>query len=157
MNRIVLGSVFGLGLAAAAAAMAFQARPAPAIGATAVAASSAVVAPTPVPTSAQATVQPVPVGSTAPLAERRPPVPLLMKPRPTIEVASYSADAPGTTLQADAPGAGEASARSAVEADGYKGVKILGPAANGGWRASALRGATRITVTVDAQGNVAAD
>lgn len=45
-------------------------------------------------------------------------------------------------------------ARAAIEADGYKAVQILSQGSNGVWKASALRGKTRIVVSVDQSGNV---
>ena len=47
-------------------------------------------------------------------------------------------------------GAGESAAKAAIEADGYKGVKVLRKGANGVWHASALRGKTEVMLTVDA-------
>lgn len=45
-------------------------------------------------------------------------------------------------------------AKAAIEADGYKGVQMLNQGGNGVWKASALRGATRVVVNVDPAGNV---
>ena len=52
---------------------------------------------------------------------------------------------------------GENAARAAIEADGYKGVKVLRKGANGVWHASALRGKTTVMLTVDGSGSVSAD
>jgi hypothetical protein len=41
-----------------------------------------------------------------------------------------------------------------VEADGYKGVKVLRKGDNGLWYAEGLRGSTKVLLMVDAQGNV---
>ena len=90
---------------------------------------------------------------------RQAPVPLRIKPRPPVNVPTAKAtDArPGET-PAEQPTADEkAAARAAIEADGYKGVKVLRKGANGVWHASALRGKTTVMLTVDASGSVSAD
>ena len=45
-------------------------------------------------------------------------------------------------------------ARAAIEADGYKRVRIVDKGANGTWRAKAYRGATEVEVIVDGAGRV---
>lgn len=45
-------------------------------------------------------------------------------------------------------------AKSAIEADGYKRVRIVDKGANGTWRAKAYRGATEVEVVVDSAGRV---
>lgn len=45
-------------------------------------------------------------------------------------------------------------ARSAIEADGYKRVRIVDKGANGTWRAKAYRGPTEVEVVVDGAGRV---
>jgi hypothetical protein len=45
-------------------------------------------------------------------------------------------------------------ARVAIEADGYKRVRIVDRAANGTWRAKAYRGTTEVVVVVDEAGRV---
>lgn len=45
-------------------------------------------------------------------------------------------------------------ARAAIEADGYKRVRIVDKAANGTWRAKAYRGTTEVEVVVDGAGRV---
>lgn len=47
--------------------------------------------------------------------------------------------------------------RAAIEADGYKGVNVLGKAGNGTWRAKAYRGQTEVQLTVDRTGTVSVD
>lgn len=89
------------------------------------------------------------------LETRRPPVPLVMKPRRPIEVltsdmASISAAQPGNDTTKSA-------ATAFIEADGYKSVRVLSQTQDGMWHAKALRGATEVLVTVDAQGNVSAE
>jgi hypothetical protein len=94
------------------------------------------------------------------------PVPFRMKPRqpvnlpPGVDKATEAkaADKPGETPSDPAADkAGESAARAAIEADGYKGVKVLRKGANGVWHASALRGKTSVMLTVDAGGNVTSD
>ena len=48
-------------------------------------------------------------------------------------------------------------AKTAIEQDGYRGVKNLVKAPDGSWRGRALRGSTEVAVRVDASGSVAAD
>lgn len=95
------------------------------------------------------------------------PVPFKMKPRPPVNlppVADKATEAKTTDKPAEAStdpvaadGAGENAARAAIEADGYKGVKVLRKGANGVWHASALRGKTTVMLTVDSSGSVSAD
>jgi hypothetical protein len=95
------------------------------------------------------------------------PVPFRMKPRPPVNLPpavdkateAKAADKPGETSSDPAAGdaTGESAARAAIEADGYKGVKVLRKGANGVWHASALRGKTTVMLTVDASGSVSAD
>jgi hypothetical protein len=121
--------------------------------------------------------QPAPVVHTAPkLASARTtqkalvepqqaPVPFRMKPRPPVNLPptadkateAKAADKPGETSSAAGDTAGESAARAAIEADGYKGVKVLRKGVNGVWHASALRGKTTVMLTVDASGSVSAD
>ena len=94
------------------------------------------------------------------------PVPFQMKPRPPAnlppveETATEAKPAvkPAETV-ADAVGdvAGESAARAAIEADGYKSVKLLRKGTNGVWHASGLRGKTTVMLTVDSSGSVLAD
>jgi hypothetical protein len=97
-----------------------------------------------------------PVVNKASVEARHAPVPLLMKPRPPIEQHDFDADAVGPEVPAKfSDGSGESAAKAAIEADGYKGVKVVRQGANGIWYARALRGTTEVPLTVDAQGNVA--
>ena len=101
---------------------------------------------------------------------RQAPVPYQMKPRPPVNLPPVadkdkdkategktpkSGDRPEEASSGDM--AGENAARAAIEADGYKGVKVLRKGANGVWHASALRGKTTVMLTVDASGSVSAD
>jgi hypothetical protein len=108
------------------------------------------VAPAPVPVPV-----PAPVAKQASFETRRPPVPLLMKPRPTIEQPVFDADAVGPEVPAKiGGGSGESAAKAAIEADGYKGAKVVRRGDNGIWYAKAMRGTTEVSLTVDAGGRV---
>ena len=48
----------------------------------------------------------------------------------------------------------KASAKAAIEADGYKRVTVLGSGADGTWQARAYRGATEVLLAVDDTGRV---
>jgi len=101
-------------------------------------------------------VAPEPVVKKASFEVRQAPVPLLMKARPPIEQKTFDADAVGPEVPAKtSDGSGESAAKAAIEADGYKGVKVLRQGANGIWYAKAMRGSTEVPVTVDAAGRVA--
>jgi hypothetical protein len=123
-------------------------------------------APRPAQVASRPPSQPVVSLAAAPkstLEARQPPVPLLVKPRAPIELATVNSNATGSNATGpESPakasdGAGEGSAKAAVEADGYKSVKVLRKGANGLWYAEALRGKTKVMLTVDSQGNVAAE
>ena len=116
------------------------------------------------PRSAQTEAQPAPPAATklaaAPgLEARQAPVPLLLKPRPApgpTKVDAGKADADTTATETPkTDSVGEGSAKTAIERDGYKGVKVLRKGANGLWYAEAMRGRDRVLLTVDGQGNVA--
>jgi hypothetical protein len=104
------------------------------------------VAPAPVPP---------PVVKKASFEARRAPVPLLMKPRPTIEQPIFDADAVGPEVPAKiGGGSGESAVKAAIEADGYKRAKVVRQGDNGIWYAKAMRGTTEVSLTVDAGGRV---
>ena len=89
------------------------------------------------------------------LEMRRPPVPIVMKPHrpieaPASDMALISAAQPRSDTTKSA-------ATGLIEADGYKSVRVVSQSQDGRWHAKALRGATEVLVTVDAQGNVSAD
>jgi cell division protein FtsN len=106
---------------------------------------------------------------------RHAPVPLMLKPRSTVDpprAAVAEQEAPqqevakasdGTAPDAATPDAtapdtsGGSAAKAAVEADGYKGVKVLRKGDNGLWYAEGLRGSTKVRLTVDAQGTVTSE
>ena len=111
---------------------------------------------------------PTPTLQKASVETRQAPVPFQLKPRPPVNLPPVADKDKATEAKAsgqpgDKPGetsadpAGENAARAAIEADGYKGVKVLRKGANGVWHASALRGKTTVMLTVDAGGSVSAD
>jgi hypothetical protein len=110
---------------------------------------------------------PVPVVGAAKstLEARQAPVPLLVKARTPIELPTVASDSapPETPAKASEEAgkaieeASEGPAKAAIEADGYRSVKVLRKGANGLWYAEALRGKTKVLLTVDSQGNVAAE
>jgi hypothetical protein len=99
------------------------------------------------------TVSPASTASYA-LPSRHPPVPLMRAQRASlVTVAPLDArayEAEGQTQDA----LNRTAAKSAIEADGYKGVTVLGKGADGTWRAKAYRGNTEVQVTVDGTGRV---
>ena len=129
-----------------------------------------VIAPLPAP-AAPVAAPVAPKGAPAPTVQkasvepRQAPVPFQMKPRPAVNLPpvadkdkaaeAKASGKPEETSSGDA--AGESAARAAIEADGYKGVKVLRKGANGVWHASALRGKTTVMLRVDSSGSVSAD
>lgn len=111
--------------------------------------------------------RPVAVAKSAPvdlpkasLEPQQAPVPLHMKPRqvvkpPTIDTTGTPATPDsGTVASSASPDtAGENAARAAIEADGYKNVRIVSKG-DGVWRAKALRGKTEVLLIVDSNGSV---
>jgi len=117
--------------------------------------SMPIVAKQPAPLSVAPPAASEAVVKKAPFEARRAPVPLLMKPRPTIEPAIFDADAVGPEVPAKiGGGSGESAAKAAIEADGYKRAKMVRQAENGIWYAKAMRGTTEVSLTVDAAGRV---
>jgi hypothetical protein len=90
------------------------------------------------------------------LAIRQAPVPLVLKRREPVAPPIFDSDAIGPEPPMLKDGLDERAAKAAVEYDGYKAVKVLRRGDNGVWYAQGLRGSTVVTLTVDAQGNVAA-
>ncbi|MDI1286572.1 MAG: hypothetical protein PSV46_19450 [Reyranella sp.] len=72
----------------------------------------------------------------------------------TSTVATTSDGTPADTILG---GLTEGDARAAIEADGYRKARVVSKTADGTWRARALRGATEVSLRVDAQGNVMVD
>lgn len=90
---------------------------------------------------------------------RQAPVPMLLGSR---SPAFIPASVPPTGTEAkptepDRDTIAERDARSALEADGYKTVLAMTKAADGTWRARALRGTTEVALSVDASGRVIGD
>jgi hypothetical protein len=99
---------------------------------------------------------PEPVVKKASVEVRQAPVPLLMKARPPIEQKTFDVPAVAPEVSPKTSDvSGESAAKAAIEADGYKRVKVLRQGANGIWYARAMRGATEVPLTVDAAGRVA--
>jgi hypothetical protein len=124
--------------------------------------SVAKAAPAAAPTAAAPTVQ------KASVEARQAPVPFQMRPRSPVNLPpvadkggaeAKATDKPGETPSNPAAGdtAGQSAARAAIEADGYKGVKVLRKGVDGVWHASAMRGTATVMLTVNASGSVAAD
>ena len=82
---------------------------------------------------------------------RQAPVPLVRAPNPPYVPPKELQEATETPPQNEFD---KKAAKAAIEADGYRGVTVLSKAANGGWRARALRGATEVQLTVDSSGRV---
>ena len=132
--------------------------------------TSASAAPARLAAAPDASAAPAPTVQKTSVEPRQAPVPFQMKPRPPVNLPEAKAtdvkttDAKATDAKpgetpADpaADGSGEKAAKAAIEADGYKNVKVLRKGANGVWHASALRGKATVMVTVDASGSVSAD
>jgi hypothetical protein len=116
--------------------------------------------PRPLQVASKPPSEPVPLAGAAKsaLESRQPPVPLLVKARAPIELPAVASDsAPPEPAAKASEEAGEGPAKAAIEADGYKSVKVLRKGANGLWYAEALRGRIKVLLTVDSQGNVAAE
>jgi adhesin HecA-like repeat protein len=73
----------------------------------------------------------------------------------TVDNQASTVDNQASTV--DGATIGQAAAKAAIEADGYKSVRDLAKAPNGRWTARALRGATEIAVSVAADGSVSAN
>ena len=143
--------------------------------------ASSYVAPQPQPREAAALTDPAsppelpakpgskakaPVVQKASVEARKPPVPLQTKSRAPVNLPAVEAKAteakPGDAVNpqeaaASSDGFNEAAAKAAIEADGYKGVRILRKDVNGVWRATGMRGQTVVLLMVDAKGSVSAE
>lgn len=128
--------------------------------------------PPPTVTSTAAPVAVTKISTSTQPEMQRPPVPLRHAPRPPVpikedKVADKAGDKSGEKTgdkavdTASAPATedqeGARFAKSAIERDGYKNVKVVSKAADGSWRGRARRGQTEVGVTVDASGNVRVD
>jgi len=85
------------------------------------------------------------------------PIPLVRQapaaPAPTM-LADRSAPTAENRGRDDGDGDRKATAKAAIEADGYKRVTVLGRRTDGTWQAKAYRGATEVLVAVDDTGRV---
>jgi hypothetical protein len=102
--------------------------------------------------------------ATATLSIRQAPVPMQRASRPSavrdtdaLESARPDTNRPETASPESVAGLSDAHARAAIEADGYKRVRVIGKAENGTWRVVAMRGTNEVTLRVDAQGNVVSE
>jgi hypothetical protein len=88
------------------------------------------------------------------LEARQAPVPVVRSLRALPVVASLP-DVPAPDPEAQVQGdLDKKAAQAAIEADGYKRVRVLAKAADGSWRAKAHRGSTEVQLTVDGTGRV---
>lgn len=155
MDRTIVVSAVALAVGGVAAVQAFMIPspdedvPAVAAGVSERVMSSSPPARGPASPVLQATVQ-APAGLT-----RHAPVPLLLKPRAAV-VAEWTQQSEEPESSSD-DGFDDRAAKAAIEADGYKGVKVLRKGNGGVWHATALRGKTTVMLTVDASGAVTAD
>jgi hypothetical protein len=108
------------------------------------------VAPARIPATLVATRAPVPM-------QLAPRIPIATRETSEADKARPEANRLETAPTEAAEGLSDSSVRAAIEADGYKRVKVLSKSENGTWRALALRGKTEVALRVDAQGNVMAD
>jgi hypothetical protein len=114
---------------------------------------SEAVKPTPAPTLAQRTRISPGTSSVGP------PVPLRTSRHGTYWVEDRQGPTAPTTEGAateptDKRVTSGATAKAKIEADGYKNVRSLVQAPDGGWRGLAMRGAVEIAISVDAEGRV---
>jgi hypothetical protein len=126
----------------------------------------------------QPSVNPVPVvtAGKSTLETHQAPVPFQLKAHTTLDAPAGAGAAqppsdqhaseqpPSDQAASEAPDApkandseGGAAAKAAVEADGYKSVKVLRKGDNGVWYAEGLRGSTKVRLIVDAQGTVTSE
>lgn len=176
MKTVLVASVVLTSLAGAAAAGMMMSTPTRSIGTVAERPPSRATAPTASATPVVApmgaavpapTVAAPPVASpkSASVEAVRPPVPLRVTHKPAVADKTVATDKKGNPdgkVGTQAPEKPEAAiddksqqaARAAIEADGYKSVQILSQGSNGVWKASALRGKTRVVINVDQAGNV---
>jgi hypothetical protein len=87
------------------------------------------------------------------------PVPVLFPPRRSFVAANeaVSAVSPSDADAGPPANMSETAAKAAVEADGYKGVRMLARGADGVWKASALRGQTEVLLSIGPTGRVSAN
>lgn len=108
----------------------------------------------PAPTPPRPTETPIVSRTTAisvDLPANQPPIPVVRGARPS---STAKAEVPVNEAALPPAGLDRSAAKAAIEADGYKGVNVLGKEADGTWRAKAYRGATEVQVSVDGAGRV---
>ena len=160
MKRAVMAFALVSTVASVASAQLLRSSYTPSAPADAVAQAPQVAKPMPTPPAST---------PTSTLVARMAPVPMQPRSRPSAfvppAVVAASAQTPagetapaGTTpVDAILGGLTEGDAKAAIEADGYRKARVVSRAADGTWHARALRGATEVSLRVDAQGNVIAD
>ena len=97
-----------------------------------------------------------PAGRADAVETRHQPVPVLWTNRTSIAPRPVDPEV-ALANDTDVDKIAESAAKAAIEADGYRAVRILQRATGGEWRARALRGATEVGLTVDGSGNVSVD
>jgi len=104
-------------------------------------------------------VSTLPARNALSLGATRPPVPVLFSHRKSFVPAdeAVSTLSPSAADTAPPGNMSEASAKAAIEADGYKGVRALARGSDGVWKASALRGQTEVLLSVGPTGSVSAN
>ncbi len=91
------------------------------------------------------------------LQAHQPPIPLMRNVRAVPTTATPpDVHTPDADVRAR-DGLDIGTVRAAIEADGYKGVNVLGKGGSGTWRAKAYRGQTEVRLTVDGTGRVSVD
>jgi hypothetical protein len=127
-------------------------------------ASAAVFAPAEYEPAMPKLVKPpqVPPRPSAPIAieARRAPVPVLPVAKRTYVPMVAVEDVLGSTATGpseNGPSVAELAAKTAIEADGYKNVRVVGQEADGRWTARATRGSTEVGLTVEPDGSVRLD
>jgi hypothetical protein len=88
----------------------------------------------------------------------RPPVPVLVSHRRSFVPAAEAASTPSSSTANTAPpgNMSETATKAAIEADGYKDVRVLARGSDGVWQARALRGQTEVLLSVGPTGTVSA-
>jgi hypothetical protein len=87
----------------------------------------------------------------------RPPVPFFRQPRP-VSTSPVHPETPEAAAEDQLEDALDMeAAKAAIERDGYKRVRILDKAGDGGWRAKAYRGVAEVLLKVDSHGAVSAE
>lgn len=168
MTRTMLAAMgAALVVAGVASAHVFSSTSEPSTHVTAVQPHSSQPPPPPVIAKTSAPVAVTKIATTTQPELQRPPVPLRHAPRPPVPIKEDIVGKPGddkidkhvdtATVPTPEDDEGARLAKSAIERDGYKSVKVVSKSADGSWRGRARRGQTEVGVTVDAAGNVHVD